>query len=615
LINAIPFALFASAALVLWLGALIQRRATTARAGMFVWLLAESAVWCLGSAFEGLSHTVAEKALWSKIQYVGIAGVPPLWFLFLAQYVGSQVGSDRRVRYAMGAMGATTIALAFTNDTYHLIWTSITLSPLNVAILSHGPFFWVVITYSYLLTIAGAVMLVRALRRSPALFQGQLVILVTASLIPIVFNFLYLLGVGPGPTGFDATPLSFACSAMLFTWALYRTYLFDLVPVARDMLVDSLSDAVLVVDPQSRVLDMNAAARSMSDDSAWTGRRATEVLPVLEQTALPLESTAASIQVTMEGRESRDGWFPGAGRQEEPRHYDVRTMPVRAGSQGLAAWVVLLRDVTEQRRAHDERVALETRVREQQKRESLSVMAGGLAHDFNNLLAGIMGNADLLSLQIPSSSGMGSHVGAIQLGAQRAADLVAKMLAYAGERHGSTERIDLDTLIIEMLELLRASAARHCTLQHHGQSAVIIADPTQIRQVAMNLIINAAEAVDEHTGVVAVATGVEQLSLWQLADMTFGGDATPGMYAYLEVRDNGPGMDADTRDKIFNPFFTTKPSGHGLGLAAVQGIVRGHRGAMRVDSVAGTGSRFRVWFPTVEGTEKIGLGDTEERRD
>ena len=294
-------------------------------------------------------------------------------------------------------------------------------------------------------------------------------------------------------------------------------------------------------------------------------------------------------------------------------------MPVRSKTQVFAAWVVLMRDVTEQRRAQEEHAALEARVQEQQKRESLSVLAGGLAHDFNNLLAGIIGNADLLALQIPRPSAMSSHVGAIILGAQRAADLVAKMLAYAGERHGSMERIDLDALTTELLDLLRTSAARHCRVEYQGAPALITGDPTQIRQVAMNLIINAAEAVDENSGVVSVTTGVERLPAWTLADMTFGRDIEPGTYAFLDVRDNGPGMDAETLARIFNPFFTTKHSGHGLGLAAVQGIVRGHRGALHVASAPGQGARFRVWFPRGDRGEigahgDVGHGDTEERR-
>src|SRR3954467_11560846 len=113
----------------------------------------------------------------------------------------------------------------------------------------------------------------------------------------------------------------------------------------------------------------------------------------------------------------------------------------------------------------------------------------------------------------------------------------------------------------------------------------------------MNLIINAAEAVDDQSGSVSVTTGVERLAAWKLADMTFGRDIEPGMYAFLDVRDNGTGMDAATMEKIFNPFFTTKQSGHGLGLAAVQGIIRGHRGRLAGDTAPGKGARFRVWFP------------------
>ena len=144
---------------------------------------------------------------------------------------------------------------------------------------------------------------------------------------------------------------------------------------------------------------------------------------------------------------------------------------------------------------------------------------------------------------------------------------------------------------------------------YDGQPSPVVADATQIRQVAMNLIINAAEAVEEGTGTVSISTGVERLSGWQLADMKFGSDAAPGDYAFLQVRDNGTGMDERTMHRIFNPFFTTKPTGHGLGLAAVQGIVRGHRGAMRVDSSPGFGARFCVWFPLAVAENEKGEGD------
>jgi signal transduction histidine kinase len=129
----------------------------------------------------------------------------------------------------------------------------------------------------------------------------------------------------------------------------------------------------------------------------------------------------------------------------------------------------------------------------------------------------------------------------------------------------------------------------------------------------MNLIINAAEAVDEHGGVVMVSVGVERLSDSQLATADVGHDAAPGSYAFLEVADNGPGIDATTLRRIFTPFYTTKPTGHGLGLSAVQGIVRGHRGALHVDTRPGEGTRFRVWFPVAEkGTAPATLTATPQ---
>jgi signal transduction histidine kinase len=249
-------------------------------------------------------------------------------------------------------------------------------------------------------------------------------------------------------------------------------------------------------------------------------------------------------------------------------------------------------------KADHNRRMLERRVMEQQKLESLSVLAGGVAHDFNNLLTGILGNADLLSMGATENPTLRRSADAIIIGAQRAADLVAKMLAYAGEGRVISELVDLDELIREMLDLLQASVARHCTLEYTtaGPLPRIRVDPTQLRQVVLNLIINAAEAVEDE-GRITVSGGSEVLSASALAEMTFSIEATPGRFAFIEVKDNGPGMDAATMTRIFDPFFSKKQTGRGLGLAAVQGIVRSHRGALRVWSAPGWGTTFRVWFP------------------
>jgi signal transduction histidine kinase len=584
----IPFALFVSAALALWVAMLVQRRPQVRAAGPFLWLVGAIAWWCVSGAFHALADTVVQKVIWAKIQYVGIAGVGPLWLLFTTDYAGARWFKHKANVAALAVIPVITVLMAATNEWHLAVWTSVTVNARGAATYAHGWWFWVAAVFNYAAVLAGAVLVARSLKKSPPPFRAQFHVLMAAALLPLTGNLIYVSG--RSIQGLDLTPLAFVSSSLLFTWALFRYHLFDLVPVAREMVVDSLSDAAIVVDTSRRVLDMNPAARMLVPGNGdWLGRPVDQVLPFLKPHAIEFEP---NVSLTL-----------SVGENEFAVHYDLRLMPVHARAGELKAWVILMRDITDQRRAAAEHAALAKRVQEQQQRESLSVLASGLAHHYNNLLAGIVGNADLLSLQLAPSSEMGNNVGAILLSAQRAADLVDKMLAYAGERHGSISRLDLDLLVRDLLELLQASAASHCTLHYEGTPAFIDADATQMRQVAMNLIINAAEAVEERVGMVRIRIGIERLSARQLAEMDAAPDAMPGTFAYLEVRDNGHGMDKEMMQRIFKPFFTTKHSGHGLGLPAVQGIVRGHRGALRVDSTPGFGARFCAWFPLADSSE------------
>ena len=584
MIALLPWPLFAGGALAIWVALLIQRRRSAPGANILLWLMAMAGWWCIAGGCHALADSVDAKIAWAKVQYVAIASVPPLWLAFAAAYAGAGWVSGRAVRVALWTAALVIVAAAATNEWHQAVWSGVHLEANGATVYEHGWLFWTAVGYHYLLVVGGAILLLEALRRSPPPFRGQWLALIVAALVPLASNLLYL--AGATIPGLDPTPLAFTVSGLLFTRALYRNQLFDLIPVARDVVVETLTDVVIVLDSSRRILDMNAAARAMAGEpSAWVGQPVTTHFAVLRP--LQLDVTADSY-TTLAAEDAPD---------RRSQHYDVRVIRVRRRHESAAAWVVMLRDVSDQFHAEAERAGLVARVQEQQKRESLSVLAGGLAHDFNNLLAGIVGNADLLALQIPPSSELGNSVGAILLGAQRAADLVDKMLAYAGERHGSTDRVDLDELIRDMVDLLRASAARHCTLGYEGCAAVIEGDPTQIRQILMNLIINAADAVDESSGTIEVVAGMETLTSEQLAEIDRSAEARPGVYAYIDVKDNGPGMDPATIARIFEPFFTTKPTGHGLGLAAVQGIVHGHRGGLRVESQRGAGSRFRVWLP------------------
>jgi len=264
------------------------------------------------------------------------------------------------------------------------------------------------------------------------------------------------------------------------------------------------------------------------------------------------------------------------------------------GEIGSTASLVILTVQAEQQR-HE----LETQLQQAQKLESLGLLAGGIAHDFNNLLTAILGHANLALMELAPESPARDSLREIDNAASRAADLCRQMLAYAGKGRFVVEPINLSRLIGEVAHLLHVSISKKVLLRCQLAEGLpaIDADAAQLRQVAMNLVINAAEAIGDAEGVIAISTGVMECNEDYLRTGQMTEPPPPGSYVYLEVTDTGCGMDAETRDKIFDPFFTTKFTGRGLGLAAVLGIVRSHRGTLRVESEQGRGTTFRVLLP------------------
>jgi PAS domain S-box-containing protein len=260
---------------------------------------------------------------------------------------------------------------------------------------------------------------------------------------------------------------------------------------------------------------------------------------------------------------------------------------------GRPARIVLANDVTEHRRA-------EEALRRAQKMESLGVLAGGIAHDFNNLLVAMLGQTSLALGQLPTGSPARHPIEKAVSAARRAADLTRQLLAYSGRGQFERRPIHLNHLIQENLHLFEVAVPKNVVLRSELTEPLpsIMGDAGQIQQVVMNLIINAAEAIGERPGQVVVRTRPylltpDKAALWQLAEE----DLTASPYVLLEVEDNGCGMSQETAARIFDPFFSTKFTGRGLGLAAVLGIVRGHDGGLRVESELNVGTTFELVFP------------------
>ena len=276
-----------------------------------------------------------------------------------------------------------------------------------------------------------------------------------------------------------------------------------------------------------------------------------------------------------------------------------------------------IQDLSERKRHETEHRRVETKLRETAKLEALGVLAGGIAHDFNNLLAAIMGHIELARSTPGADASVRSDLEAAMVAANRAADLARQMLAYSGRGRLTVGPVHLEAMLREMGDLLGSSVGKGAVLRYAFEPGLppVLADPTQLRQVALNLIVNASDALDGAPGTITLRTGWATLSPEDPA--VIGGiDATVGTYVMLEVADTGSGMDRDTLARIFDPFYSTKSIGRGLGLAATLGTIKGHGGAIRVWSEPGAGTRFQVLLPgTADVTAARRPGSSPPARD
>ena len=262
-------------------------------------------------------------------------------------------------------------------------------------------------------------------------------------------------------------------------------------------------------------------------------------------------------------------------------------------------WIGWALDLSERRK-------LEERLRQSARLESVGLLAGGVAHDFNNLLTGILGNATLAMESLPPANPARALIERVIRASESAADLTRQLLAYAGKGRFIVQPVDVSDLVREIGQLIRTSIPRSIQVQLDlaPNLPAVEADATQIQQLVMNLVINGAEAIGDQNGSVRVTTGLQQVDEDWLAASELAEEIGPGEYIAIEVQDTGCGMDEETRKRIFDPFFTTKFTGRGLGLAAATGIVRGHKGAIKVYSARGKGSLFKILLPAVDAAPR-----------
>ena len=363
-----------------------------------------------------------------------------------------------------------------------------------------------------------------------------------------------------------------------------------------EKIIRSMHDMLLVLGPDLRIKSANPASCKILGyaEEELVGR---PLAQILSNPFAPGEDLSARIE-------------KGGVTNQEARYRtkDGRCIPVllsgsvMKGESGRAeGFVAIAVDITEHKRNEEQRRQLEIQVQQAQKLESLGILAGGIAHDFNNLLMTILGNADLALMDLREESPVRHSLEEIETAAKHGADLSRQMLAYSGKGKFVVEAFNLNEVVQELGHLLEVSISKKAMIKYQLSEDLpaIEADLSQIRQVVMNLITNASEALEDREGWIVVSTGVMECDTASLHQCLYSERLPEGTYVSLEVIDTGCGMDVATQEKIFDPFFTTKFTGRGLGLAAVLGIVRGHKGAIRIDSAPDKGTTFQVLVPAV----------------
>ena len=372
--------------------------------------------------------------------------------------------------------------------------------------------------------------------------------------------------------------------------------LFDILPVGVGIATDSSGDniranralAQMLALPGKANVSLSApAAEAPQNFKVFIGGRATAPAELPMQVALRENRPVLGVEETIE-------------RSDGTRIIALaNAVPLQDAQGACRGCVATFQDITVLLEIEQRRRELDRKLQDTQKLESLGVLAGGIAHDFNNLLTGILGNASLARMDLPATSPVLPAIEQIEISSHRAADLCKQMLAYSGKGRFVVQQLDLNGLVEETTHLLGISISKSCVLRYNLTPALpaVSADATQMRQIIMNLVINASEAIGSRSGVIALTTGVVRVDADYIATLRYPGDIVPGDHVFLEVSDTGSGMDAATLGRIFDPFFTTKFTGRGLGLAAVLGIIRGHRGALKVYSEPGRGSTFKILLP------------------
>ena len=575
----------------------------TRNAGKLILLKVSIAIWAMGYAMEFFSPGLPLILWWVRVEYFGAAWVGFFLFDFILSISRHRRKLSRPLYLGMACVPITVILLALTNDSHHLMWRSAVLDfsgPIPVVDFTRGPFFWLFVVFSYGLLFLATLLLVHSLVSARGLLKKQHLTILTGILFPWAANLVYVLG----PTGRtlpDLTPIAFTISGTAFAWGLIRYQMLSLIPLAHQTMIESMGDPVICLDEKNRILDINQAGQtafSMAKDLPGHRDLESECPALYQSLVTHRRPEPVEIQVSLDS-------------DKGPRNWDMRIFPLRPSKVRSSGWLIILRDITD-------RVRMEEMMVQSEKMLSVGGLAAGMAHEINNPLAGILQSLQVIrnrlltptapNVRAAEKSGIDlsnlktylterqilSMMDLMADSGLRAAGIIKNMLSFSQKSGRDKSAHDLCAILDETISLVENDyrMKQHYDFksigiqkEYSGKIPPIFCQKGEIQQVLLNILKNGAEAMTEAkipSPTFHIRCGVKQ-------------DTT-----VIQIRDNGPGMDASTRKRIFEPFFTTKDvgAGTGLGLSVSYFIItENHGGSLEVHSEPGQGTTFTIALP------------------
>ncbi|MCP5093976.1 MAG: PAS domain-containing protein [Chloroflexi bacterium] len=563
----IPF-LF-SDIIIIWLAIYGWRRRTLPVARPFTLTMLLLIIWITLSILEYLSPTLTAKLFWANLSFIGIAYLPVVWLVVVIEY------TDHNQRWAQiipwfFVIPTLTNLLIWTNP-WHNLWRG--LSTLNesaepIPLVFYDYKFWfygIHAPYGYLIFVLITYLLLKKLKITVGIYRRQIILLLISTILPMISDGLYVLGIWPIPN-FNPTTIVFSVSGIVLTVALFQYRFLDLMPVARNMLVENMNDAMIVLDVRNRIVDMNPSMRNLLQVQII------EVIGKPAETVLSQWKDQLSIlfDVTEDNREIV---FEYNGRST---HYDLHISPLRESNGRLTGRVIVLRDITH-------RIHLENELRQQNS--ELKAFSQTVAHDLKSPLGVILGFSELLSSNSVQLSDYPEYTGIIHKTAHKMNHIIEDLLLLSQVRELQfvQQQIDMNMIVLEVKQRLHYMiATANATVIHPDTWPSVIGYAPWIEEVWINYLSNGLKygGVPPHLVLGFTVEAKKMIRFW--------------------VRDNGPGIGAIDQTRLFSTYTRLdkeRAAGHGLGLSIVKRIVERLGGMVGVESVQGEGSLFYFCLP------------------